>query len=410
VADLSAIDLLEGKARLASRVLIVPRDDLAGPEGRLARHLEGAGVETHLMDAPGYARMMRDAQDTVVPFPTLDRMIDWLTEGKRPEVHHVHPPKSMRSVLVANGPGQRLAVREHYVRFGADERLFGIANEPTGGAPKPDRPAIVFLNVGANHHVGPNRMYVSLARELASLGFLGFRFDVAGLGDSKSAPGAPENRLYSKDSVADVNAALNFLHERFQIGRFILVGLCSGAYLAFHTCIEDARVVGEVLLNPQTFEWKEGDSLELSMRKSFLSTRYYLRAFFNPVVWKRAIRGKVNVRAVMGILRERFVARTKADVGRIAHHLRGHGEPQTEIEQAFHAMSRRGVDSLLVFSFSDGGIDMIEKHLGRDVRKMRGDKNFRFEIVEGADHTFTPIDSQATLHELLTRHIVSRFR
>jgi hypothetical protein len=168
--------------------------------------------------------------------------------------------------------------------------------------------------------------------------------------------------------------------------------------------------VGQVLLNPQTFEWKEGDSLELSMRKSFLSTRYYLRAVFNPVVWKRAIRGKVNVRAVMGILRERFVARTKADVGRIAHHLRGQGEPQTEIEQAFRAMSRRGVDSLLVFSFSDGGIDMIERHLGRDVRKMRGDKNFRFEIVEGADHTFTPIDSQVTLHQLLRRHIVSRFR
>ena len=119
------------------------------------------------------------------------------------------------------------------------------------------------------------------------------------------------------------------------------------------------------------------------------------------------MRGKVNVRGVLGVLRERLVARAQADLARVSAGLRGDHEPQTDIERAFHAVSRRGVDSLLVFSFMDGGLDMIEKHLGRNVRKMRTYKNFHFEIIEGADHTFTPIDSQVALHKLLARHITA---
>jgi pimeloyl-ACP methyl ester carboxylesterase len=409
VSDLNGLDLLAAKERVAARVLIVPRDDIPGGEGRLAKHFGATGADVELASEPGYADMMRDAQDTVVPSAALDKMIAWLEVAKYPEAHHVGAPRSVRNVLASNGSSLGPPIRELYVRFGEGQRLFGIVNEPTGGSLRPGRPAVLFLNVGANHRVGPNRMYVSLARELASAGHLGFRFDVAGLGDSKNAPGAQENRLYSKDSVKDVKAAMTYLGERFGASRFVLVGLCSGAYLAFHTCVEDDRVVGQVLLNPQTFEWKEGDSLELSMRKSFLSTRYYARALLNPAVWKRAARGKVNVRGVLGVLGERLVAHAKADLARVSAGLMGGREPQTDIERAFHAISKRGVDSLLVFSFMDGGLDMIEKHLGRGVRKMRSYKNFRFEIVEGADHTFTPIESQSALHKLLTRHVTTHF-
>jgi alpha-beta hydrolase superfamily lysophospholipase len=408
IADLSEVDLFTWRERVAARTLIVARDDLAGAEVRLAQHLEESGVDVRLSGEPGYARMMRDPQESVVPFAALDHMVDWLEEARCPG-GPTAAAKSARRVLVTTAPRSRNQVREQYFCFGSDQRLFGIAAEPADTAARSGRPAIVFLNVGANHHVGPNRMYVSLARELAALGYLGFRFDVAGLGDSRHAPNTRENRLYSKDSVADVKAAMTFLGERYKAERFILVGLCSGAYLAFHTCIEDSRVAGQILLNPQTFEWKDGDSLDLSMRRSFLSTRYYARAILNPAVWRRVLSGDVNARGVMSILRERLMAQTNGHVARIASRVRGESEPRTEIENAFHAVCQRGVESLLVFSFSDGGIDMIEKHLGRNVGRMSRYKNLRFEIVDGADHTFTPIDAQAALHQLLSRHVTARF-
>ena len=173
-------------------------------------------------------------------------MIAWLAEAPEPPPPAHAPREEHATVMTATTPSGR-RVREEALQFGDGERLFGILTEPTDRAPRSDLPTLLFLNVGANHRVGPNRMYVSLARDLATRGYLGFRFDVAGLGDSRIAPGARENRLYSKDSVVDVKAAMDFLERTRDRRRFVLLGLCSGAYLAFHTAVEDPRVVGQVL-------------------------------------------------------------------------------------------------------------------------------------------------------------------
>jgi alpha-beta hydrolase superfamily lysophospholipase len=408
LSDLSAIDLRATKERVAARVLIVPRDDLPAAEESLAKALGDAGASVRVALEPGYERMMRDPQDTVVPIGTFDKMIDWLDEADYPGARAViaGPASTSMTTLAAT---TNAVVRERSIQFGPAGRLFGILSEPGDGSAHPARPAIVLLNVGANHRVGPNRMYVALARDLASLGYVSLRFDVSGLGDSAGGPGSLGARLYSKDSVGDVKTAMSLVTELCGQKRFVLVGLCSGAYLAFHTCVEDPRVVGQVLLNPQTFEWREGDTLDLSMRKSFLSTRYYLRALFEPHVWKRGLRGQLNVLGIAGILRERLAVRVKIAVDAVRARALGQNRQQTEIERAFRATTDRGVESLLVFSFNDGGIDMIEKHLGPDARTMHGSRRFRFEIVDGADHTFTPIDSQTVLHDLLIRHIVERF-
>ncbi|HEX8790061.1 MAG TPA: alpha/beta fold hydrolase [Polyangiaceae bacterium] len=406
VAEMTEVDLLAGKSRVARRVLVVPRDDLPGPESRLAAHFETLGAEVRVASDPGYAAMMRDPQDSVVPFATLDAMVAWLRAGAAGKAESRAHRTGAASAPVTTTAGN---VRETPFPFGAGERLFGIVAEPERAPAAPDRPAIVLLNVGANHHVGPNRMYVALARDLAELGYLSFRFDVAGLGDGLTAPGAPDNRLYSKDSVGDVKTAMDFLAQVRGSKRFVLVGLCSGAYLAFHTCIEDPRVSGQILLNPQTFEWKEGDSLELSVRRSFLSTRYYARALRDYRVWIRAVQGDVNVRGITGALSDRLRARVSARLRRLASRVLGRDEAQSDIERAFHTTSRRGVESLLVFSFEDGGLDMIEKHLGRGARRMHGASNFQIEIIDGADHTFTPIASQTVLYGLLERFVTARF-
>jgi len=400
LAEVSAIDLLAGKERVARRVLIVPRDDLPGGEEDLARALEKAGADVRIAAEPGYQRMMRDPQETVVPISTLDRMIEWVDEGRYPEPRGPVVPPSVPRVMIARARRTDAPVSERALHFGEDDRLFGILTEPADLPASRARPAILLLNVGANHRVGPNRMYVVLARDLATLGYATLRFDVAGLGDSSIAPGKPDNRLYSKDSVGDVKTAMSMVTNLCGHQRFVLVGLCSGAYLAFHTCVEDPRVAGQILLNPQTFEWKEGDSLELSIRKSFLSTRYYVRALFNPSAWKRGIRGQLNVRGVAAVLRERLVSQARALVRSANARTRGRDQPQTDIERAFRAVSDRGVQSLLVFSF--------EEHLGRNARRMPK-ASFRLEIIDGADHTFTPIDSQDMLYDLLVHYLAERF-
>jgi pimeloyl-ACP methyl ester carboxylesterase len=203
---------------------------------------------------------------------------------------------------------------------------------------------------------------------------------------------------------------MTWLTQNYGVDRFVLAGLCSGAYLAFHTGVEDPRVVGQILMNPQTFEWKEGDSLALSSRTSFLSTRYYAKALFEPAMWKRAAKGQLNVAIVARVVRGRLVNRTKNVLRSLAARARNQAEPATEVARAFETLSDRGVRTHLVFSFNDGGLDMIEGHLGHGARRMRRRKNFHMDIVDGADHTFTPLDSQGRLHDLLVGHVTTHFR
>ena len=190
--------------------------------------------------------------------------------------------------------------------------MFGVLTEPDAPLRR-DAPVFCFLNVGADHHVGPHRMNVELAREVASLGYLAFRFDVPGLGDSPPAPDGRENVIYSKGQVADLTSAMNALGQARGAERFVLVGVCSGAFLAFHTAVVDPRVVGQVLVNSFAFEWKEGDPVEPTERRTYPSTRFYARALLDRGVWIRILSGEVNLLGIAAVIFER--SRTRANAG-----------------------------------------------------------------------------------------------
>jgi pimeloyl-ACP methyl ester carboxylesterase len=403
LVELSAVNLLGHRGRLAERALILPREDLPTGEKELALHLRECGVDTELRVEPGYARMMDHPETAIVPSATLDSIVAWLRLPEATIAPRRPVDRPLHGVLTAWSHAPVRPVREEALSFGDGDRLFGILTE--GDEPGGGRTGVVFLNAGANHRVGPNRLYVSLARDLAARGYPAFRFDVGGLGDGGPAPGMPENQVYSKDSVADVQAAMTFLTSIRGVQRFVLVGICSGGFLAFHTSAEDARVAGQIVINPQTFEWKKGDPLEPSVKRGYKSTRYYLRALWHPRVWTLALRGQLDVRGVAGALRNRSIARATARLKAVGSRWRGLPEPRNQVERVFRSVSERGVRSLLVFSSNDGGLDMIEQHLGRGASRMQGHANLRLEIVDGADHTFTQSDAQNRLSALITRFV-----
>jgi hypothetical protein len=72
-------------------------------------------------------------------------------------------------------------------------------------------------------------------------------------------------------------------------------------------------------------------------------------------------------------------------------------------------MGERGVESLLVFSFVDGGLDMIAKYLGHDASRMQGKRHFALDIVDGVDHTFRSLASQERLRELVRSFAATRY-
>ena len=376
--------------------LIIPRDDLPGGEDRLAQRLRAFGVDVLVTRAPGFGAMMRDdPYASAVPDEAWRTIVDWLVA--RSTVVHVTPTPapSRRSSPVETSTGTPL-VRE---TLGALGGLFCVVSEPLE---PPEQPTTIFLlSIGANPHLGVNRMYVAMARSWAREGFRAVRIDLRGIGDTPAAAGQQENQIYAPSVVSEVRAAMDADARAHGTTRFVLVGLCSGAYTAFHVGVADPRVAGVVLINPLTFHWREGDSLEVRTRRTLKSKRFYARAVRQRENWARLVRGDVHLGAVAAGLARRAIVATARKLSASAG--------ASDVERGFRAMDRRGTSMLLVFGIEDGGIDVIEAYLGADARRMNDAKHFAMVTLDGPDHTFTALHWQRHLISMLTRHFVTGF-
>jgi pimeloyl-ACP methyl ester carboxylesterase len=139
---------------------------------------------------------------------------------------------------------------EEPLQFGEGGRLFGILTLPTVPARSAQElPVFVFLSAGLLHRVGPYRLHVRLARELAQMGFSSFRVDLAGTGDSPPRPGVTNQQSVAAD-FAEIVGVLDSRLGRLPL---VLAGLCSGADNAMTLALKEPRIVGMILLDPICF-------------------------------------------------------------------------------------------------------------------------------------------------------------
>jgi pimeloyl-ACP methyl ester carboxylesterase len=161
---------------------------------------------------------------------------------------------------------------ERAVSFGLNESMIGIVTEPT--RPVENLPSVVAINGGVLPRSGRGRIYVTLSRRLAALGYRVLRFDMSGIGDSLSrGDGLPPIEA----AIQDINDALDwFVGDK---GPVVLMGLCDGATLAAHRASVDARVVGAALIDP------------LIPRTQRYRILHLWRRIVTPTTWQEIVRG-----------------------------------------------------------------------------------------------------------------------
>jgi len=406
VAELGGLNLLTGTVPPAPQVLLLARDDVPVND-KLARHLLKIGCAVDQPVVPGYAAMMFDTFDAIVPVEAFAEIAVWLDRQ-----HPLRAAQAMSAVytvprLIAGSRGAESDVVESPVSFGPEGRFFGIFSESQRPQGLRAQTGIVLVNVGSNHHIGPNRMYVTQARMFASLGFVALRMDIGGVGESPASPGRQDNHLYAQHSIGDVLEAIRFLREQRQVKQVVLIGVCSGAYLSFHTAIADPSVASIVLINPQTFTWREGDSLKLKMSQDIRPLNFYRREIFNPQTWKRLFKGQINagliITGISGILKRRLALRLADSLDLDSA---SKDPAKLNVRGSFRKLLKQGMNVFLLYSAHDGGLPEMGTQLGRHAASLRKFERFRFECVDGADHTFTPIWAQRRLLDLLTQHLM----
>jgi dienelactone hydrolase len=132
-------------------------------------------------------------------------------------------------------------VIERAIAFGPDGRLVGILAEPDPAHAVSNAPAVLMWNVGIQHRVGPYRVQVDLARDLARRGFVSFRFDLSGMGDSEVRQ---DSRTDGERALSDVRDAIALLTKRRGVTTFLPMGFCSSVDAVHRLALDDERVVG----------------------------------------------------------------------------------------------------------------------------------------------------------------------
>ena len=285
------------------------------------------------------------------------------------------------------------SIREQALLLGQRKSLVAIiAQEPTASRAAADRPVIVILNSGIIHRVGPNRMFVRLARQLADAGHVVVRFDLSGIGDSEPRT----DELEPLDAaLADIREVLDSLEAARQVRRFVLVGLCSGADHSIIYGGQDPRVVGRVLIDP-----------------SIPRTRgYYVRHYRGRVLrwrsWLNFASGRHPFWKALG--RSIALASPKSPDGEeeFPEALPDLQDSQvrTFLANVYARAVAAGVDIMAVFTGGREDRHNGAKQLLEAFPQVAFGSRLRLEFMGSADHTFTSQDDRCSLLTLISSWI-----
>ncbi len=390
---LETLDLLRLKEAPASSVLIVGSG--TPEQERIAVHLTALGADVRQQRVTGPTGIDTDPHCSVIREDVINALVDYWNE-RCPEV----APVCQAMTQPVSGWRVRDSQRgftEEALFFGSDARLFGVLTQPAMKVASPF--AVLLLNAGCVHHIGPHRLYVTLARQWAGLGLATFRLDLSGIGDSQADPTSEENLYYPPGLERDVQEAISAIEASRPITRFVLAGICSGAFTSLHMASRDPRVTGAILINLDA----RGDR---EAAQTHANIEYYRRAALRLSSWKKLLIGRVAWPAIGKAL---FSMIRRMTVG--AAHGLFPGRPgllsgSSQLAADFTRMADRVVDVLLVYSKNDPQLAQLKSECGEELAILTNRLGLRIVVVEGADHTFTR--AQASLESLLTEDLMRR--
>ena len=353
----------------AGRTLVLSRPDATVP----AAAGEALGMPTvEWQDAVGQAELI-DVEPVLsrVPTATLAHVVTWLGTALSGNRHRLSDTSRSAGTTVLTEGDQ--AILERCRRLGP-LGLFGIETAP---ATDTKGPVVVMSNSGIDCHVGPNRMWVELARQLAARGLRSIRFDLSGLGDSPARPGQPTRLSYAPEALADIADVAAAVSPE-DPGNVVLVGLCSSAYLS----LEGALALlprGVAAINP-IFRFTPPEMADGPMDPR----RRICRPLTSAVRVFRAI--------PFASLRDRL----RSVAWWLANRVAGNKAPDNWMQE----LTAAGVDVFVI-----GGENELQPLLEVD----RQAEGCRIEVMPGLDHALLHSPDRDEVATSLLEHLTDRF-
>ena len=309
--------------------------------------------------------------------------------------------------------GEGVRMREEVAQFGAARGLVGIVSDPPAGTHlTQDLPAVVLLNAGLVHRVGPNRLYVKIARALACEGFTVLRLDFSGIGDS--SPRA-DHLPYLQSAQSEAQEAMEWLSRHRGARRFVLMGHCSGAGFSMLLAGKDARVAGAALLNLEGGDgrWTEYDRIRKESKQ--YANQYSRRALFSREHWGKLLSGRANYRSIFSnILKGVIWYRLKGKFFEAQQALRGRSSvtraAQAELTRTYlEPIVQRAAPLLLIHSEGGTGLAQLHAGFGDNLDRLEAEGRLQLKVIAQCDHLFTLLARQRAVCETLVTWARAQF-
>lgn len=246
-------------------------------------------------------------------------------------------------------------------------------------------PAVILLNAGLLHHVGQNRLNVTLARRLARQGYRSFRFDFSGIGDSLPRQSSASVR---ERNTEEIGQAIDYLANSRGIDTFVLIGLCTGADNAHRAAVADSRVAAVVMLDGY----------------SYPTVNYFVRRFrkklFRPSNWANFVAGR------LAWLRHRRTASGRESAESVTYFWvlpRKH-----QAEEDLKKLIAREVQMLQIFS----GGNIAYNYAGQyrdSFRRIDFTDLLQVSYIAEADHTYSIRSDRERMMSIVQDWLVHRF-
>ncbi|MDB5335342.1 MAG: hypothetical protein JWN70_961 [Planctomycetaceae bacterium] len=423
-AELSQLNLLKSHP-WCQRALIVGRDDVP-VDHRLRDRCTSLGFPVEQIQVPGYIEMLAEPHRSQVPTQAIQQMVSWIhTQVADESVRQLSLDLSHLGSNVATMPHRREStsfvegasqIREHLIRISAEPDLFGILTEPVTPA-SANLPTIIVLNSGSAYHIGPGRLHVHLTRQLATQGFRCLRMDINGLGDSVTTDPSQENVTYPSTAFRDVDIAMEMLQRDYGMQKCVLMGLCSGAYTSFQSAasITNPALVESVLINPLTFFWKDGMTLDSAPVGELVAQHYYLSSALEPKKWLKLLRGQTKI-GITGAVKL-LVQRLRPTGSRAENHVESVSLPariashplQDDLPADLASIDQARRTLAMFFAVSDPGYSILMHKAKNQANALRQAGKLQMSFIKDADHTFSRRSARKALLESMQEYLRERF-
>ncbi len=264
-----------------------------------------------------------------------------------------------------------LRTMEDVVTFANEgSKLFGILHKPVG--PARARGA-VLLHGWSSCRMGPHRILVETARELAAHGVAALRFDHRGRGDSEGA----DDKADLDGMISDAVCAGDHLRERTGVEDLAMIGLCSGGNVAIGAATLRPDVKRVVAWSTLPFQPHRSRALDVKRTGHFAVE--YAKKVFRLETWRKVVKGGVNYRMIGRAL--------------FGHYARTDQEGRNPKDSARDIMGDlAGYRGRLRFVY--GGADpeaaAAKEHYEAFCREHGIEADYHF--VEGANHNYYSLD------------------